>query len=255
MNFKYFGFTDAGKKRQVNEDHYLCNEEERLFLVADGIGGHSSGEVASRLAVEGVNNFITRYRNNKKKKLKKLRKGLSEEQNHLLGSALYANRLVIEKANGTPAMKGMGTTLVGATIEGDNLAVINAGDSRLYRVQDGLIEQMTEDHTAYQKTGIKGIPEDGNDGTMRHVLTSAIGIYAKPKIDPYLIEIQPGDLFLLCTDGLHHMLEDSKILEVIDGIQDKSLYKMGMSLVLEANLAGGMDNITVVLLYFEDDKK
>jgi len=253
MEFKSFGFSDVGRLRSNNEDSHLCNAGERLFLVADGMGGQASGETASRLAVRHVEEFVVRSRAQGPRWPKKQRKDLTLEQHRLLAAITFANRQILDAAGERPEMKGMGTTLVGALLEGDHLAVGNVGDSRLYRIRDGRMEQMTRDHSLVGERVLKGelTLEQARKDSQKHVLTRALGIHEKVKVDLSLVDLRPKDLFLLCSDGLHQMLDDGKILFIIESIGDRSLYKIGLSLVLQANLAGGSDNITVVLVSFE----
>jgi serine/threonine protein phosphatase PrpC len=253
MEFKSFGFSDVGRSRNHNEDSYLCNPKEKLFLVADGMGGHASGETASQLAIRHIEEFVIRSRSRDVQWPKKERKDLTLEQHRLLAAVTFANNRIMEAANQSPELKGMGTTVVGVLIEGDRLAVVNVGDSRLYRVRDKHIEQMTTDHSLVGERVRRGeiTWEEARKDSMKHILTRALGVREKPKMDLSLLEIMPKDLYLICTDGLYQMLEDQKVLSIIDSIEDKSLYKIGLSLVLQANLAGGSDNITVVLLSFE----
>jgi len=253
MQFKSFGFSDAGSVRDHNEDNYLCNEKERLFLVADGMGGHASGETASKLAIDSVEEFVISSREKDFELPITNSKDLSVEQNRLLAAALVGNQKIRETGEQDPSMKGMGTTLIGGIIEGDNLAVVNVGDSRLYRVRDEKIRQISEDHSLVGEQERNGMltREEARQHPQRHVLTSALGhIKDKSKIDVFLTGIIEKDLYLICTDGLYSMLDDNEILAIINSIEDGSLYKMGLSLTLKANLAGGLDNITVVLVSF-----
>jgi serine/threonine protein phosphatase PrpC len=252
MEFKSFGFSDVGRVRTQNEDTYLCNPKERLFVVADGMGGHPSGETASQTAVRRIEEFIIRSRSKDAKWPKKARKDLTLEQHRLLAAVTSANRHILERSRLNPQMTGMGTTVVGALIEGGHLAVANVGDSRLYRISNKHIEQMTKDHSLVEEQVRRGeiTREEARKHSMKHVLTRALGVHEKPKIDLSSIEIVPNDMFLMCSDGLYQMIENEKILSIVESIDDKSLYKIGLSLVLEANLAGGGDNITVVLLSF-----
>lgn len=252
MAIKSFGFSDVGRSRHQNEDSYLCNEKEGLFLVADGMGGHASGEEASRLAVQSVEKFVTRSRVDKIHWPVKSRKGLTQEQSRLLAGTFFANHRILERGKEDPAREGMATTLVGALIEKDHLAVVNVGDSRLYRIREGEIAQLSHDHSYVGEQERKGVltENEARRHPQRHILTSALGINAKPKTHVFLADVLPQDLFLLSSDGLHTMLDKGDMLKIITDIEDKSLYKIGLSLVLKANLAGGTDNITVVLLSF-----
>jgi serine/threonine protein phosphatase PrpC len=250
--FKFFGFSDVGKVRKHNEDSYLCNEGARLFLVADGMGGHASGETASQMAISRVEEYMARSRSEEACQGPDFSETLAPEQNRLLAATRYANQRIYELAGRTPSMKGMGTTIVGVVIDGNHLAVVNVGDTRLYRVRQGELEQITEDHTLVGEQQRMGIltREEARRHAQRHILTSALGIYRRPRIDVLRPEIAPSDLYIICSDGLHDMLENDEILRTITAVKDQSLYKIGISLVLKANLEGGLDNITVVLLSF-----
>ena len=253
MKFKFFGFSDPGRVRHNNEDNYLCNENERLFLVTDGMGGHASGETASKLAINSIEEFVIRSRSEDTNWPEEYRKDLTLEQNRLLSATSFANRHILEVAEQDTALEGMGTTVVGVIIEEeDQLAILNVGDSRLYRVRDMKIRQLTMDHTLVGEQEREGVltKEEVWKHPHRHILTSALGTSENPKMDVSLSEIRPEDLYVICSDGLHDMLNDDEILNKINSIKDKSLYKIGLSLVLEANLTGGRDNITVVLLSF-----
>ena len=252
MEFKSFGFSDIGKTHEHNEDTYLRNDEEGLFLVADGMGGHVSGEMASQLAVESVEEFVTRSRSESMDFSAESHKDLSTEQKRLLAATRMANLRIREEADKNPATRGMGTTFIGVTLEDSHLAVVNVGDSRLYRVRNSSMKQITKDHTlvAEQQRLGRLTKEEARRHPQRHILTSALGISESPKIDLYRAEVMPEDLFLICSDGLNDMLDDEEILTIIHSIKDKSLFKIGLSLVLQANLAGGLDNITVILLSF-----
>lgn len=257
MKYNSFGFSEAGKSRTHNEDSFLRNQELGLFLVADGMGGEAAGERASGLAVKYVEGFVTRSQEKTVKWPTKSRPDLTTEQNRLLAGALLANRRIREMAREDTSMKGMGTTLVGGIIEQDHLAIVNVGDSRLYRVRENKIGQITVDHSLVGEKRRNGTltDEEAKRHPQKHILTSALGAAEKPKIDFYLPDILPGDVFILCSDGVTNSLEDDEILSVVCSIEDGSLYKMGLSLVLKAKLAGGLDDMTVLLLSFDHEEK
>ncbi|MBW1944160.1 MAG: serine/threonine-protein phosphatase [Deltaproteobacteria bacterium] len=175
----------------------------------------------------------------------------------LLAGVLLANRRIREMAREDTSMKGMGTTLVGGIVEQDHLATVNVGDSRLYRVRENKIGQITVDHSLVGEKRRNGTltDEEAKRHPQKHILTSALGAAEKPKIDLYLPDILPGDVFIICSDGVHNSLEDDEILSVVCSIEDGSLYKMGLSLVLKAKLAGGLDDMTVLLLSFDHEEK
>lgn len=253
MDYKSFGFSDPGKISKNNEDSFLCNNDEGLFLVADGMGGHASGESASSLAVQTVNEFIAGSRAKKIPWPVQCRDDLSLETNRLLAGTYLGNLRIKEAGRADPSMKGMGTTISGAIIDGENLGVVNVGDSRLYRIRNKTIKQITTDHSLAMEHARSGIisEEEAGEHPLRHILTRALGhLNTSLRIDTFNSEIMQNDMYLICSDGLYNMINDNKILKIIESVHDKSLYKIGLSLVLEANLAGGSDNITVVLVSF-----
>jgi len=252
--FTYYGTSDTGCSRTQNEDCYLCNPEEKLFLIADGIGGHSWGEIASKTAINNIEEFVIRSRSEDLTWPIPYRKELSPEQNRLLAAAFLANHKIRGLASQNPSMKGMGTTLVGCIIEGNLLAVINIGDSRLYRIRDNHLEQMTKDHTIAGVMERMGLltKEEASCNPQKHILTSALGIepLENIKVDIFPAEIRENDLYLLCSDGLYDMLGDGEILQAIRSVRTEPLETMGIHLIEKANLAGGEDNITVILISF-----
>ena len=248
-----FGFSDLGKRRNRNEDCYLCNDKEGLYLIADGMGGHASGETASRLAVKCIEEFVVHSRSGVIPWPVKAQEGLTMEQNRLYGGTFLANLRIFQTAGQLPGTNGMGTTLTGLLVEENHLAVVNVGDSRLYRVRAGKLDRMTQDHTYVGELVQEGklTPEEARKHPQRHVLTNALGVQKDTRIDVSRTRFTKGDLFLICSDGLYDMLDDRRILEICHVNGGEPLYKIALSLVLEANLAGGLDNITVVLLSVE----
>lgn len=253
MKYNSFGFSERGEARSHNEDGFVRNHELGLFLVADGMGGAPSGETASSLALRYVEEFFIRSQNKDVKWPIKPRDDLTLEQNRLRAAVFLANRRIRDMARDDPSMKGMGTTLVGGMIEEDHLAAVNVGDSRLYRVRNNGITQITRDHSLVGEKMQQGMltDEETRSHPHKHILTSALAVVERPKIDFYLTDILPGDLFIACSDGVHNVLADDEILVVVNSINDRSLYKMGLSLVLKAKLAGGMDDMTILILSFE----
>ncbi|MGE5839247.1 MAG: PP2C family protein-serine/threonine phosphatase [Deltaproteobacteria bacterium] len=254
MKFTSFGFSEIGKSHAQNEDRYVRDERQGLFLIADGMGGHVSGETASRLAVDCVWDFVIRSRSGDVEWPALDRKDLTPEQARLLAAFSLANRRITSLSGRSPVIRRMGTTLVGALVEGDHLAIVNAGDSRAYRIRAEQIAQITADHSLVgeqQKSG-RISREQARAHPQRNVLTSALGVGDNPQIDVYLSHVSPGDLYLLCSDGLHNTLSDEEIISVTRSIPDRALYKIGLSLVLKASLAGGRDDTTVLLIAFSE---
>lgn len=256
MNVKVFGLTDKGKIRENNQDSYLINEEEQLFIVSDGLGGRASGEIASKLAVKSFEAFMIRSKKEKIKWPVKPRKGLTPLQNRMVAAALYSNHKILKKGRKIPALKGMGAAVLGVAVKDNKLCALNAGDCRLYRIRDDKIIQLTEDLTLVGEEERKGniSSEEAKNHPKKHILSSALGhLESNRKIGLLQTGIKENDIFLLCTDGLYRLIDEHGILNIITGLINKSLYQMGMTLVLKANLAGGTDNITIVLLSFGED--
>lgn len=231
--------TDVGRVRTSNQDQLLVGEE--LFAVADGMGGHAAGEVASLTAVEALE---VAYRHN----------GGAQG---LVAAARQANRSIFERAQGNPEFHGMGTTLVAIALvdedDEERLAVINVGDSRVYLLRDGELEQLTTDHSLVQE-----LVDDGQLTEMeaaihpqRHVLTRALGVDSDVKVD--LLQVLPlkGDRYLLCSDGLVRELSDDQLAGVMRRLANPK--DAARELVAEARDRGGNDNITVVIVDVVDD--
>lgn len=236
-----YSITDIGKKRDMNQDYVFASDRpvgklESLLIVADGMGGHNAGDLASRYTVE----TMIRYIENAKE----------ERPVALLGQAIHtANEEVIRKAKTDISLEGMGTTVVAAAVCGEYLYVANVGDSRLYLI-DGEIEQITRDHSLVEEMIRVGElrREDARSHPDRNVITRAIGVRAPVKIDFFDVKLERGDKILLCSDGLTNMVEDYDILRIVR--KSGSLKEAANKLVNEANKNGGRDNISVVLAEF-----
>lgn len=253
MHFESFGSSDIGQNRDHNEDNYLCNEDQRLFLVADGMGGHASGETASRLAVHCVEEFVVKSKTEEIEWPIGYLKDFSPEQNRLLNATIFGDRAIREFGKQNPSTKGMGTTIVGAIIEEDHLAIVNVGDSRIYQIRDESIRQITVDHTLAEEQEQVGIitKNQAKNHPYRHILTVALGhIDNISKIDISKTKIKQKDLYLICSDGLYNMLDNREILTTIQSNENGTLKKSCLSLLQKANMAGGLDNITAILLSF-----
>lgn len=245
-----FGISDPGLVRKSNEDCFVCNDYLQLYVVADGMGGHSAGEVASRLAVETVEGFISRSHEDSDFSWPYgIDPQLSLGGNRLRTAVHLANRRVFRTSESRDDYAGMGTTLTAALLADGVLAYAHVGDSRLYTLRDRVLQQVTRDDSwiatllANEPT-LK--PADLAHHPMRHVLTNVVG--AREQVDVQLAEVplSPGMLFLLCSDGLHGMAGEATIAEILGG--GDSLEAMGRRLVQAAVAGGGHDNITAVLV-------
>jgi PPM family protein phosphatase len=235
-----FGVSDPGSVRQNNEDYYLLAPSMDLYIVADGMGGAQAGEHASRLAGDTVAEYVWKA---------------GETTGEILLQALAeANRRVMQAADADPAYHGMGTTLTAAWRVGEELLLANVGDSRAYVYQDSQLHIITEDQTWVNEVGRKlGINEDQlKIHPMRHVLTMAIGVSDTLRIHSYAVPLQVGAQFLLCSDGLHGVIDSRIIGEILAA--DGTLESKCHALINAAKQAGGPDNITVVILAVRSDQ-
>lgn len=236
---KTFSITDIGKKRKLNQDYVFSSEMRignlsNVFIVADGMGGHNAGDYASRFTVETMVDEIER--------------SFEQSPVRILGNAIRtANRLLREKAAEDPHLYGMGTTIVAATLIGNHIQVANVGDSRLY-VVGKKIRQITKDHSLVEEmVRMGGIDEDeARHSTERNIITRAIGATDEVEIDFFDVEAKPGDIILMCSDGLTNMLEDEEIRMIVSGQRD--IIEKAEKLVEAANNHGGTDNIAVILI-------
>jgi protein phosphatase len=252
--FVSFGASDVGRRRQLNEDSLLVDDETGLYIVADGMGGHNAGEVASKMAADTVATFIRRSQESDKLTWPfGLDPNLSYSANRLRTAVLLANRRVWREADSRQEYTGMGTTIVAALGEGNTLTFCSAGDSRAYRIRDGHLDQITTDDSWVQAAYSIGALDANKiaDHPMRSIITKAIG--AKEAIDAEVIEesLRDGDAYLLCSDGLHGMLRDSEILRIVMS-GDGNLSRSVTDLIAAANDAGGKDNITALLLRYHE---
>lgn len=245
-----YGATDIGLSRRVNQDSFLADDTLGLYVVADGMGGHSGGEVASRMAVDVIRSFVRLNRHGDGGSWPYgILPELSYGGNVLRTAIMLANAGVYEEAGKRPELAGMGTTIVAAVIENDLLTVGSAGDSRVYHMRGDRIRQLTTDDSWVQSALERGVlrPDELRNHAMRNVITKAVG--TNPEIEPRILEepLQPGDYCLLCSDGLHGLVGDPEILETVRAAGD-DLAKAVTDLIAAANAAGGKDNITAVLL-------
>ena len=233
---RHTAVSDTGRKRRHNEDSYVVRPP--LFAVADGMGGAQAGEVASRLAVEAIADDD----------------GAGDGEGRVAALVQEANRRVYEHAGSDSATSGMGTTMTVALVENGTVAIAHVGDSRAYRVRDGMLEQLTEDHSLVAELIRSGklSPEEAESHPQRSVITRALGTDPDVDVDTYTIESQPGDVFLLCSDGLTSMVGDAAILEAIEE-HGRDLDRAARELVVRANRGGGEDNITVVFFEIAED--
>src|SRR5919199_4954187 len=223
------GVTDTGRKRRHNEDSFVLSPP--VFAIADGMGGANAGEVASGLAVEALREAP----------------GDVYGEGRVVSLIQEANRRVYERALEDAAASGMGTTMTLALLEEDTVRIGHVGDSRAYLIRDGELHQLTEDHSLVGELVRSGklAPEDAESHPQRSVITRVLGTDPDVDVDRITVETRPGDLFLLCSDGLYSMVGNDKILELVERHRG-DLDAAAKALVRAANRLGGEDNITVV---------
>lgn len=255
------GLTDIGPFRKTNEDSFVVDEALQLFVVADGMGGHLAGEVASSLAVETILAFIRRSAAEEDLSWPYgIDASLSYSANRLRTAVHLANRRVFRAAEDRDEYTGMGTTVVCALLSRDRLAVGNAGDSRLYLYDDGTLERLTEDDTwAARVLGDRpesnGPPAGVSNGRrthpMQNVLTNVLGARDQAEVHLTERELRGGEIILLCSDGVHGVLEDEALRGLI--ASDGDLEHIGRRLIDEALRRGSRDNLTAVLVRYDGD--
>lgn len=246
--FDAYAITDRGLRRQKNEDAFICRPETGLFLVADGMGGESSGEVASRITTGDFEKLITPFLLDDEATIPFEHASDADPFLKVVEHAVdQTNRSVLHSAKGNAAYRGMGSTLTAAIAHGNDLVIAHVGDSRLYRFKDGSPEQITEDQTRVQELIRKNIlsPEEARTHRDRHIITQCIGRKKRIHPDIFGIDLDSDGLYMLCSDGLYDMLTDEEIGSIVT--ENPTLESDGKQLVAAANAAGGRDNITVVL--------
>ena len=247
------GLSDVGRTRAHNEDSFAFDLERGFFLVADGMGGHGNGEVASSLTIEAASDYLRQGEENLS--------GEASESNEVssvsrtLCSAIEAgHERVVRAVSEDEALTGMGTTVVGLMTGSHFVSVAHVGDSRAYLLRNSDFHLVTEDHTWVNEQVRAGYlsQDQARSHPLKSVVTRAIGGEHDVDVDVQEIEVESGDCFLLCSDGLTTMLTDEEIYSHL--VEDKSLEERCSALVQHANARGGVDNITVILLDFEAEQ-
>ena len=233
-----YGMKDVGRYRSINQDYIYISEKPvgnlpNLFLVADGMGGHKAGDLASEYTVSRIREAVE--------------KSMRNIPLQILKSAFqYANQRLIEKARESSAYTGMGTTLVAATVVGNTAYIANVGDSRLYLINEK-IRQISKDHSLVEEMvrlgGIKA--EEARNHPDKNIITRAIGVKEGVEADIYEFRLKKGDIILMCTDGLSNMVEDEDMFDIVRGSRD--VVEAVQMLIEKANSNGGRDNIGVVI--------
>jgi protein phosphatase len=238
-------------KRRLNEDVFLVDEEIGIYLVADGMGGHAAGEVASRLAADEIAEALGNHPKIENETWPEhWNMARSATANLLVDAVLAGHERVTQAVSRDMNLKGMGTTVVAAVrpAEPGSLIVCHVGDSRAYRWRDGELQLLTEDHSWVHEQVQAGFltEEAARSHPLKNVVTQALGGSTEPKVDILETRVELDDVYLLCSDGLNSMLTDEEIADVLS--QGGSLESLSEQLIVRANERGGNDNITVVLI-------
>jgi len=245
------GQTDVGMKRRVNEDVFVLDPQHGVFLVADGMGGHAAGEVASRVATEEILQALSTAVNDADETWPEhWNPAISAPANSVVDAVVAGHHRVTQEMQDDADLKGMGTTVVVAVHQriDDKLVICHVGDSRAYRLRNGEFTLMTNDHSWVHEQVTAGFltEEAARNHPLKNVVTQALGGSSEPRVDVLETQLLDGDLYLLCSDGLNSMLTDDEIAGLLEA--NGSLDESCQRLINAANQRGGNDNISVVLL-------
>ncbi len=228
----YFAHSDTGRQRRVNEDSYFARSP--VFVVADGMGGAQAGEVASRVAVEAFERGLD--------------DATADSPEQLLANRVQeANARINEMSHADQERAGMGTTITAAHVGDNDVAIAHVGDSRAYRLRGDDFQRLTEDHSLVEEMRRRGqlTAQEADEHPQRSIITRALGPEPRVQVDTYSWRGEPGDVYLLCSDGLTSMISEARVADIVRGT--RSLPDAGRALIAAANDAGGRDNITVIL--------
>ena len=255
LRIKACGLSDVGLTRAHNEDYFEIDPHHKLYVVADGMGGHSHGEVAAQIAVNAIREFIARSADRDTTWPFGMEADLARHSNLLKMAVRIAHDHVLRAISRDGSLYGMGTTVVGLHLDGETAAVAHVGDSRAYRLRNARFEQLTQDHTWVNEQVVAGFlsKEQARSHPLKNVVTRALGGESDVNVDIKEYEVQAGDIFLLCSDGLTGMLSDNDIRDRL--LAGRSLHEICRSLINDSNARGGIDNVTVVLLAVEDARE
>ena len=253
MNFIAAGLSDVGLQREHNEDSYCILSEHRLFVVADGMGGHRAGDVASHMATKEITAFFdaTSVDGDGAEWPAEEDSRLTPEQNRLVSAVKLANQRIFQASVGNRSVQGMGTTVVGALFNRDErkIHVAHVGDSRAYRVRAGDIAQLTRDHSLLNDylLVMPNLTDAQRERLPTNVITRALGMQDSVPVDLLFEDVEPGDVYVLCSDGLNGMVSDDRILDIVHNA-GADVETAAKALVAQANQNGGEDNTTVVVV-------
>ncbi len=252
MRVRFAGSTDVGRKRNHNEDSVFLPVDTRLAIVADGMGGHASGEVASKLAVDTVVNHFRQTSDEQTLTWPyKVDRDIRADVNRMTTAIMLANLEIFEQAQRDAQCQGMGTTVVAIYFLTDTIVIGHVGDSRAYRLREGAITQLTEDHSLINDyIKMKRLTaEEAENWQHKNVIVRALGMKDSVQVDIITEVLRVGDIYLVCSDGLSGMLTDAEMQHIVG--EETDLDRAVDNLIDAANEHGGIDNISVVLTRIE----
>jgi len=246
--------TDVGKVRDHNEDAIGTEPDIGLWVLADGMGGYNAGEVASGIAVKTIIDLVTKACKTEKRSDIESGTGYMRQTIVLRDAILRANKVINQTAQSQPQCEGMGTTLVASLFYDNRVSIAHVGDSRMYRLRGNRFEQITMDHSLLQELVDRGFysQEEAQRSTNRNYVTRALGVEANVDVEIQEIEVQKGDYFLMCSDGLPDMVEDEDIHLTISTFSN-DVKTVGEQLIKLTNDNGGRDNVSVILVRVADE--
>jgi protein phosphatase len=253
LKTRYAALSDPGRVRKNNEDAFWADPDLGFFAVADGMGGHAAGEVASRLAVDTLRKAVAESRQTRKTDFSPNQTALLSPPSTLLVNGIrLANQAVFQSSQEKEEHRGMGTTVVALYFFDSSSVVAHVGDSRLYRIRGGKIHQLTEDHSLVWEQYRQGLlsKEALSASSLKNIVTRALGMNPTVDVDVQEIDLQRGDLLILCSDGLSDLVRDEELMETVLGASG-DLHRACRELTQLANQRGGKDNITVLLIQIE----
>ena len=239
------GISDIGKKRKTNQDSICLVKNYNLFVVADGMGGHNGGDIASQMSVKIFPDFVKKHF------------GKAEVPSLLSQAVQYINKSIFDHGQKTPDLKGMGTTVSAIMFNDAFVNIANVGDSRIYMINKSKLYQMSRDHSLVQEKLNLGIydREGARKDPQKNVLIRTVGFEPKVDVDVYKYKVTKNDMFLICSDGLHGKVADSDIINIVTNkiprpqdATEQDLEETVKHLVNQANVNGGQDNISVILV-------
>jgi protein phosphatase len=247
------GRTEVGCVRKHNEDNFLVEPEVGLFVVADGLGGHAAGEVASRIVVDKIGDFISHTAERDRTWPVEYEVDLSYDGNRLKAALLLADQGILDDIRDNPERESMGSTVVACLVQADRATLVHVGDSRAYLLNSSGIQQVTRDHSWVAEQVANGIltPDEARHHPFRNVITQALGNGGDLDVAVQEIQVKELDRILLCSDGLSGMIQDRAIWEIVEQASD--VEAATAKLIDTAMANGGEDNITVVIIAFHPE--